>query len=776
MEKITRRTFIAQTASLAVGASALSAEGHAVWQPMATAGGNPDPRREHLEALLKILTPSKSDFTGRINAVDKNWEDWVKRTGELPPDFDALPSHPFLVDPIQGLHNPQEWKSKRKEIRAQLEQWFYGKMPPAPDNLRVVVTDTWNEGKVAVRKVRLEFGPDHRGTLRLQLMIPPGKGPFPVFLTNHPRSRPWAAVAVRRGYIGCIYSAADPYYGDADDSDKFIEVYPEYDFSCLARWAWAAMRAVDYLCTIPEVDPHKIGIAGHSRNGKQALLAAAFDERIGAVIASSGNTGECNPYLYTTEMFANESIAEITGNFPNWFHPRLRFFSGREHQLPVDQNAMMALVAPRGLMLYFAYAEHDANSVGVEQAYPSVARVYASMGDQDKFWMHQRPGEHPTTAEDDEVFCDFLDTVFGRQKFPQRVTWVHGYTFDGWKKLSGESINPATHPTRVCGDFVGRWGDATRNGILQKISWALGEEPGGVRFPARKELHGTPMTDDGVISLVLARPYRDKAMGYAPLGYGDDLKADLYYPAEANPPVSPAKWPVIVWMHPYAYPTGYSRYGRSAFRALTKRGFAVLAFDQIGFGTRVLDARNFYQRYPLWSLMGKMVADTRAAIDAVAGLDQIDGSRIYLVGYSLGAKVGLLTAATDDRIKGLAAVCGVDALRLDTAAKGTEGVKHYSHLHGLLPRLGFFVGHESRLPFDYDEVLAAIAPRPVLVVAPTLDRYAPVKDVQMEVEAAGKIYAQLGNENALQLETPLGFNSFTPAMQESVFDWLGKQV
>jgi pimeloyl-ACP methyl ester carboxylesterase len=202
----------------------------------------------------------------------------------------------------------------------------------------------------------------------------------------------------------------------------------------------------------------------------------------------------------------------------------------------------------------------------------------------------------------------------------------------------------------------------------------------------------------------------------------------------------------------------------------------VLAFDQIGFGTRVLDSRYFYQRYPHWSLLGKMVADTRAAIDAVAELDQIDGSRIYLVGYSLGAKVGLITAALDDRIKGLAAVCGVDALRLDTAAKGTEGVKHYSHLHGLLPRLGFFVGHESRLPFDYDEVLATIAPRPVLVVAPALDRYAPVRDVQMEVEAAGKIYVQLGRENALQFETPLAFNSYTPAMQESVFEWLGKRL
>ena len=52
--------------------------------------------------------------------------------------------------------------------------------------------------------------------------------------------------------------------------------------------------------------------------------------------------------------------------------------------------------------------------------------------------------------------------------------------------------------------------------------------------------------------------------------------------------------------------------------------------------------------------MGKMVADTRAAIDALAALDVVDASRISLMGYSLGAKVGLLTMALDARVHALA--------------------------------------------------------------------------------------------------------------------------
>jgi len=771
MEKITRRVFIARTATLAAGASALTADAHA--QPATAAVDAMAKRRETLDVLLKILPRRQVEITGRMNAYDKSWEDWLKRTGELPPDFDAMPSAPFLADLLEGVETREQWMQKRREIRAQFEQWVFGKLPPQPDNLRSVMMGTEKDGKLAIRNLRLEFGPDHRGTLRVQLIIPPGKGPFPVFLTNHPRTWPWVATAVRRGYIGCIYFAGDPIFGPADDSDNFIDVYPDYDFSCLARWAWAGMRAVDYLHTLPEVDKQKIALAGHSRNGKQALLAAAFDERIAAVIASSGNTGECDPWRYTTEMFANESLEQITGVFLHWFHPRLRFFSGREHKLPVDQHALMALVAPRGLFMYSAYTEDEGNPFGMEHAFAPVEKVYRFLGHGEKVWLNLREGEHSTTAEDIGIFCDFLDTTFGRQAYARREVWVNGYTFQRWKTVSGEALDASEVPAARDRDLAEHWSDATRQAVLQRINWVMGDEPAGVRFPARHELQGSVMADDGWIGRVLGRPLRSPSMGAVGLGFGDDLKADFYFPIDGDGSPRGSHWPVVVWMHPYSYTSGYSRDMAPFFVCLCKGGFAVLAFDQIGFGTRVRDARYFYQRYPKWSLLGKMVADTRAAVDAVAALAAVDPTRIYLGGYALGAKVGLITTAMDDRVAGVAAVCGVDALRLSGAEKGTEGLQHYSHLHGLLPRLGFFVGQENRVPFDFDEVLAAVAPRRALIVAPTVDHYTPLADVQLEVDRAKKVYARLGKEDALELQTPLAFNSFTPTIKDAVLDWLG---
>jgi pimeloyl-ACP methyl ester carboxylesterase len=170
--------------------------------------------------------------------------------------------------------------------------------------------------------------------------------------------------------------------------------------------------------------------------------------------------------------------------------------------------------------------------------------------------------------------------------------------------------------------------------------------------------------------------------------------------------------------------------------------------------------------------MGKMVTDTRAVIEAAAAIESIDASRIHLLGYALGAKVGLFTAALDDRVAGLVAISGMHPLREGQPGDGTEGIRHYSHLHGLIPGLGFFVEQPERLPFDYDEVLALAAPKPILVVAPELDRYNPVDGIRRQVDAASRIYRLHGIPEALELRTPRDFNRFPRTLQDEVFDAL----
>jgi dienelactone hydrolase len=771
-------------------------------------------RREALAILRKVLPPTIRLGDGvRVTPHDKSWEEWIDRTKELPPDFDTMPSRPELPDPLVMEENGrrsrittvEQWRKQRELLRVGLEKWIYGRMPPPPDNLTGTVKSLRRADDIVFRDVLLEFGPQRKGTLRVALAIPPGKGPFPVLMLNSIRGSGWLNLALRRGYMGCLYATADHSATNPDDSNAWLDLYPEYDFGCLARWAWGAHRAVDYLYTLPFVDKRCIAITGHSRNSKQALLATAFDERITAVIPSRGNSGDARPWRYASTMFADESIEQITEEFPHWFHPRFRFFAGREHKLPVDQNQVLSLVAPRAMLLSHAFTEHQGNVLALEESFKSVQSVYKFLGREDRLGLYQRPGEHAASPEDVEVYLDFLDTAFQRKQYPRPEIWIRQYSYDRWLQQSRESSDPLRHPQRSLGDYLSPPGEAPvqrsadwparRQSILANLRWALGEEPPGLLArpaqpveaiaapppPSRRSRRSsgppTPPRPDYFPAMLFERPLwaTNSVMGSVRQGFGDSQTSDLYFPAGRDRRPLPGKrFPIVIWLHEYSYATGYSRFSQPIVDALVAKGFAVMAFDQIGFGARVEHVRHFYERFPHWSLLGRMITDTRAAIQSLSSVDYLDSSRIYLCGYALGAKVGLITAAFDERVKGVVSVCGFSPLRSDSPAKGTEGVKHYSHLHGLLPRFGSFAGNEKRLPVDWDEILAVIAPRPAYVIAPTLDRYSPVDDVSAAVSAARKAYRLLGAADALELETPVNFNRFPVEFQERSVDWLAK--
>jgi len=67
----------------------------------------------------------------------------------------------------------------------------------------------------------------------------------------------------------------------------------------------------------------------------------------------------------------------------------------------------------------------------------------------------------------------------------------------------------------------------------------------------------------------------------------------------------PAPLPPVIWLHPYSYASGYNEgynvQDTTTYHRLAKEGFAVLAFDQCGFGLRLLEGTRFYDRYPRWS-------------------------------------------------------------------------------------------------------------------------------------------------------------------------------
>ncbi len=743
----------------------------------------PEERRQYRDKLLQTL-PDVPAFN-----------QWVAKTDELPPDFDALPKINGLPDPLRFLDGRpvrtlQDWKARRVEIRQLFEKYDLGTFPPKPRLDRAVVLDETPGKGYTIRNLRLEFGPGGKGTMRVQLMIPDGKGPFPVLIS--PNLPGWGPSLLRRGYISCGYAAND----GMDDAAALGALYPDYDFALLPRRAWAAGLVLDYLETMPQVDMKHVGMFGYSRDGKMAMIASAMDERIGAVIAGSTGVGGVLPWRLSGERNAGEGIETTTRSFPTWFVPRLRFFSGREDRLPIDGNLLVALMAPRSALLEYGLNDEVSNSWGNEQSYHSARKAYQLLGHPERVGIMRVPGFHG--ANDQEACLDWLDIQFGRSTRTWNNNLLFPWDWDKWRADTKTTVDLAKYPraASVAASSVSDW-ESKAAEIRKSVEGMLGSEPSMMPpGPGRGALLGRggrggrgaaprpPAANPGqvtpdLVNWVISRgggsfgwlePQKSLTASKS-VSFGFNVRGDLYYPTGTP---ENAHLPVVIWLHGYSYQLGYMWVYHNDLHpilALVKAGYAVLAYDQSGFGSRMGETGPFYDRYPRWSQMGRMVEDVRAGIDALEKDNLVDARRVYLFGYSLGGMVGTYAAAADPRVQGLVSICGFTPMRTDTADRGTGGVARYSFDRGLIPRLGFFVGHEERIPYDFQDLLGLIAPRPVLVVQPQLDRDATVADVRAAVEQARKTYSLYGAEKRLELYDPWDYNRLPDKMQDWIVEW-----
>lgn len=281
------------------------------------------------------------------------------------------------------------------------------------------------------------------------------------------------------------------------------------------------------------------------------------------------------------------------------------------------------------------------------------------------------------------------------------------------------------------------------------------------------------------------------------INFGKYVHGMLYYPAGADRRPSDAPpLPAVVWLHPYSYQSGYvENYRRDsvdAFSKLAKAGYVVLAFDQVGFGQRLLEKANFYNRTSNqdWSLLGEMVQDAQSAIDALASphngsfpdgmpVNQIynglwyptvDPKRIYVAGYAMGGMVALYAAALDQRFAGAASLSGISPLRNNSLDLWTGDHSMLYEWHALQPRLGWYQDSTmlaEQWPYDYDDLLKAISPRPSLVTYQTADRICNVPALQ-------DLLAGVEGLPGLTVNTLPGENVMDDALSDTLVHWLSK--
>jgi len=257
--------------------------------------------------------------------------------------------------------------------------------------------------------------------------------------------------------------------------------------------------------------------------------------------------------------------------------------------------------------------------------------------------------------------------------------------------------------------------------------------------------------------------------------FGEYINLDIYAPKGAAK--TGKKVPAILWLAPHAIPGGYNpsyRRGEPPHKTLARAGYAVCCFDAVGTGARVLEIEGFYDRHPGWSLLGKMARDARAALDAMAEISYIDPGNVWAVGFGQGAFLALHVAALDDRVAGLALAAPPLPFRLDTDEMETGGVRRWAQESLLLPRLGLYAGTEAAVPYDLDQICAAFAPKPLVMLHPAFDRFAPAAPFAAFRKTVANAYAAADAGDRFVVAEPDTYNQFDEDTQKVLLEAMAK--
>jgi hypothetical protein len=343
------------------------------------------------------------------------------------PNYDEAKANPYpdLPDPLVSkngtkITTPEMWwKLRRPEIVEDFDREVYGRVPPNAPKVtwELLSTRTDTNGGIPVITKRLighadnSCYPSISVNIDLTLSTPAdAKRPVPVImefgfvwppgfkfprdttrrLPPVPEGPTWQQQVLAKGWGYAVYL---PYSVQADNgagltsgiiglANKGQRRKPD-DWGALRAWAWGASRALDYFETDKAVDAKRVGIEGHSRFGKAAAIAMAYDHRFAIVFISS--SGEGGVKLHRRNY--GEIVENLTSSGEyHWMAGNFLKYGGPLHwnDLPVDAHELIALCAPRPVFVSSGdIGDSWVDARGMFMACVAAGPVYRLLGKKD---------------------------------------------------------------------------------------------------------------------------------------------------------------------------------------------------------------------------------------------------------------------------------------------------------------------------------------------------------------------------------------------------------
>ncbi|MFP5230755.1 MAG: acetylxylan esterase [Acidobacteriota bacterium] len=333
---------------------------------------------------------------------------------------------PLVLNNDRKVRNAKTWYEKRRpEIVAMFETQQYGRAPGRPADESFEVTDKGTpalNGKAIRKQVTIHLLKDPAAPVIHLLLYTPAsaKKPVPVLFSISftavsstvedpgitpeavwdPKTNTRVAAGTSQFFgptnivplLDAGFGYATYYYGDVDPDYAAgfshgirawylkpgqTERSPE-DWGSIAAWAWGMSRVEDYFATDPSVDAKRVAIHGVSRLGKTVMWAGASDPRFAAVIASC--SGEGGAALSHRDY--GETIAHLTAptRYPYQFALNYAKWAGFPDRAPMDAHMLVALIAPRPLLLQTGSTDFWSDPKGEFLAEVAAGPVYRLLG------------------------------------------------------------------------------------------------------------------------------------------------------------------------------------------------------------------------------------------------------------------------------------------------------------------------------------------------------------------------------------------------------------
>ena len=394
-------------------------------------------------AIVPLKTPVQTARAQRrplpkseFDYVDWSWTRWRDMTSSTRPTLaTAQTGRAELVDLLNpaGAASPPPWADRRRAIRETMDA-FLGEPPRAVVPLASETLEETVESTYVRRRVRFRAGTGE--WIPAYLLVPKAatrNHRTPAVLCPHQTTQegkrepaglagnPEQATArhlVERGFVTLTWDAIcfgerhDPASGHYGDAIPFYRAHPRW--SLLGKMIADVSRAIDYVSALDEVDPSRIGCAGHSHGGITTIFGMALDDRLAAGASNCG-----------FDTF------RIDGNVWRWSHataliPRLGFYASSPYltmdfyravpdseviQVPYDLHEVLALAAPRPLLLSTSDEDFVFPNAGWSARKPleRVKPLYASLGAPDKLEATVFAGGHRLPPDVAAGMYDWLE-------------------------------------------------------------------------------------------------------------------------------------------------------------------------------------------------------------------------------------------------------------------------------------------------------------------------------------------------------------------------------